>query len=316
MSETPADGGADVAATAAFAVALHDYERHLRSVRDLSPNSVRAYVGDVSSLLQHAQRMRCTDVSEIDLRVLRSWLARLTSTGSARSTVARRAAAARGFMAWAARHGLIDIDPAVQLATPKVGRSLPGVLRRDEANALLEHAALEADDASPVGLRDLALLEILYASAIRVSELCGLDLADVDATRHALRVRGKGGKERVVPVGIPALRAVEAWLQGGRPALASSASGNSLFVGLRGRRLDPRTVRRVVHRVVRRVPGAPDLGPHGLRHSAATHLLEGGADLRSVQELLGHATLATTQIYTHVSIDRLRATYDQAHPRA
>jgi len=300
----------------AFEAALTDYERHIRSVRALSEHSVRAYVADATSLLDHASRMGRDQVGAVDLAALRSWLARLAATGQARSSVARRAAAARSFTAWAHRNGLADIDAGALLATPKAARTLPGVLRQDEAGALLDVAALAADDGDPCGLRDLALLEVLYASGIRVGELCGLDLGDLDRGRALLRVLGKGAKERAVPLGTPAVRALDAWLQRGRPALAGAGSGAALFVGARGARIDPRTVRRVVHELLRHVPGAPDLGPHGLRHSAATHLLEGGADLRSVQELLGHATLATTQIYTHVSVDRLKATYDQAHPRA
>ena len=314
-------GAADVRADraplpTAFAAALTDYERHIRSVRALSEHSVRAYVADAASLLDHASRMGRDQVGAVDLAALRSWLARLAATGQARSSVARRAAAARSFTAWAHRNGLANIDAGALLATPKAARTLPGVLRQDEAGALLDVAALAADDGDPCGLRDLALLEVLYASGVRVGELCGLDLGDVDRGRQLLRVLGKGAKERSVPLGTPALRALEAWLERGRPALAGASSGAALFVGARGARIDPRTVRRVVHELLRHVPGAPDLGPHGLRHSAATHLLEGGADLRSVQELLGHATLATTQIYTHVSVDRLKATYDQAHPRA
>jgi integrase/recombinase XerC len=278
---------------------LRDYERHLRGERGLSTHSVRAYLGDVSSLLDHAERMSRTEIDRLDLAVLRSWLARQASSGVARTTLARRAAAARTFTAW-----------------PRSGRTLPAVLRQDEARALLDVAAVAADDASPARVRDVAVLEVLYASGIRVSELCGLDVDDVDWARRVLRVLGKGAKERVVPVGAPALQAVQSWLESARPALLTPASGPALFLGARGRRIDPRTVRRVVHELLAEVPGAPDLGPHGLRHSAATHLLEGGADLRSVQELLGHATLATTQIYTHVSVDRLKATYDQAHPRA
>ncbi len=296
--------------------ALVEYERYLRSVRNLSVHSVRAYVADVSGLLEHARRMGRLEVREIDLAVLRSWLARLTSLGRARATVARRAAAARGFMAWAARQGLAEADAGALLATPKVGRTLPAVLRPNEAADLLDRAAVAARDGPPSALRDHAVLEVLYASGIRVSELCGLDLGDIDPVRRTLRVRGKGDKERTVPLGTPALHALEAWLLRGRPRLAAAGSGAAVFLGQRGRRLDTRSVRRVVHRVTGGVDGAAGLAPHGLRHSAATHLLEGGADLRSVQELLGHATLATTQIYTHVSIDRLRATYDQAHPRA
>ncbi len=299
-----------------FAAALVDYERHLRSVRGLSPHSVRAYLADAASLLDHAARMGRDQVAVLDLPVLRSWLARLASSGQARSSVARRAAAARSFTGWARRDGLADADAGALLASPKATRPLPGVLRQEEAVALLDVAALAADDGSPSRLRDVAVLEVLYASGIRVGELCGLDLGDLDRTRLLLRVVGKGDKERVVPLGLPALRAVDAWVERGRPALVTARSGAALFLGARGGRVDPRTVRRTVHDLLGHVPGAPDLGPHGLRHSAATHLLEGGADLRSVQELLGHATLATTQIYTHVSVDRLKATYDQAHPRA
>jgi integrase/recombinase XerC len=301
--------------TDALLVLLRDYEVHLRAERALSPHSVRAYLGDVSSLLDHAVRMHRPGIDQLDLLVLRSWLARQASSGVARSTLARRAAAARTFTAWLARTGRAPTDCGALLATPRSGRTLPAVLRQDEASALLDVAAVAADDASPTGVRDVAVLEVLYASGIRVSELCGLDVEDVDWARRLLRVLGKGAKERVVPIGIPAVSALERWL-GARAALVSPASGRALFLGARGRRIDPRTVRRVVHELLSHVPGAPDLGPHGLRHSAATHLLEGGADLRSVQELLGHATLTSTQIYTHVSVDRLKATYDQAHPRA
>jgi integrase/recombinase XerC len=173
-----------------------------------------------------------------------------------------------------------------------------------------------AKDATPIGLRDAAIVELLYATGARVSELCGLDVDDLDRERRTVRLFGKGAKERVVPLGAPAARATTAWLARGRPALASADSPPALLLGARGGRLDPRAARRVVHQRLNAVPGVGDFGPHGLRHTAATHLLEGGADLRSVQELLGHATLATTQIYTHVSIERLRATYESAHPRA
>jgi integrase/recombinase XerC len=306
----------DAALPAALADALEGFTRHLRSERGLSEHSVRAYRGDVTTLLEHARRMGRDEPAALDLLVLRSWLAGQASRGMARTTLARRAAAARGFTAWAARERLVATDPGALLATPRTGRTLPGVLRQDEADALLHVAGLAADDDSPTGIRDLAVLELLYASGIRVGELCGLDLDDVDPARRVVRVLGKGAKERTVPIGLPALRAVERWQGEGRPRLVGPGSGAALFLGSRGGRIDPRTVRRIVHTLLGHVPGAPDLGPHGLRHSAATHLLEGGADLRSVQELLGHATLATTQIYTHVSVDRLKATYDQAHPRA
>ena len=167
-----------------------------------------------------------------------------------------------------------------------------------------------------LALRDTAIVELLYATGIRVSELCGLDLGDLDEERRTVRVLGKGNRERTVPAGIPAVKAVAAWTRSGRPALVTPGSGHALFLGARGRRLDPRTARRVVHACLAAVPGTPDSGPHGLRHAAATHLLEGGADLRSVQEILGHASLTSTQIYTHVSIERLQSAYRQAHPRA
>jgi integrase/recombinase XerC len=171
-------------------------------------------------------------------------------------------------------------------------------------------------DADPIELRDRLIVELLYATGVRVGELCAVDLDDLDRERRLVRVLGKGGKERVVPYGVPAERALDRYLTAGRPAVWGSGSGPALLLGARGRRIDPRAVRRIVHERVQRVEGAPDIGPHGLRHSAATHLLEGGADLRSVQELLGHATLSTTQIYTHVSVERLRSAYGRAHPRA
>jgi len=247
-----------------------------------------------------------------------SWLARLHTQGASRATIARRASSARTFTAWAVRRGLADTDPGVRLASPKPQRTLPAVLRSGEAAAALDAPdAADAEDVDPVqALRDQAVLELLYATGIRVSELCGLDRDDIDLERRTIRVLGKGRKERTVPLGEPAIAALDRWLEHGRAAWATAESGAALLLGARGRRLDPRTARRAVHERLQAVPGLPDLGPHGLRHSAATHLLEGGADLRTVQELLGHATLATTQIYTHVSIERLRATYDRAHPRA
>lgn len=292
--------------------ALTAFEQHLRYERGLSPHTVRAYLADVVSLLDHAARSGVDDPADLDIRVLRSWLARLRSQGAARSSLARRAAAARAFTAFAARRGLAARDAGALLASPKAQRHLPQVLRPDEAATAL--GAIEGE--SPEGLRDRAVVELLYAAAVRVSELCGLDIDDVDFSRRVVRVLGKGAKERTVPVGVPAARAVTRWLSEGRPAWLTAESGAALFLGPRGRRLDPRSARRIVHNRLAALPEGPDLGPHGLRHSAATHLLEGGADLRTVQELLGHATLGTTQIYTHVSVDRLRAAYEQAHPRA
>lgn len=290
---------------------LDDFECHLRSERNMSAHTVRAYVTDVRDLLA-----RSGALGDVTLATLRSWLADLQAQGRSRSTMARKAAAARTFTAWAARRGLLDGDPGALLGSPRPSRPLPGVLRPEHVRRLLDLAALAADDGSPTGLRDLAILELLYATGIRVGELTGLDVDDLDEERRVVRVLGKGGKERAVPYGVPAAKALEAWLTRGRPDMVRERSGPALFLGVRGGRIDPRTVRRLVHARLAEVPDAPDLGPHGLRHSAATHLLDGGADLRSVQELLGHASLGTTQIYTHVSAERLARAYRQAHPRA
>jgi integrase/recombinase XerC len=299
-----------------MAGALAAYERHLVSERDLTPHTVRAYLGDVTSMLDQAARLGHTDLSTLDVRTLRSWLATQQSLGKARTTMARRATAVRVFTAWAHHTGRMPSDPGALLGSPKAHRTLPAALRVDEARALLEAATERADDGSPVGVRDVAVLELLYATGIRVGELCGLDVDDVDFERRVVRVLGKGRKERTVPFGVPAERALTRWSADSRRLLMAPGAGAALFLGARGHRIDQRAVRTLVHARLADVPGAPDLGPHGLRHSAATHLLEGGADLRTVQELLGHASLATTQIYTHVSTDRLRQAYRQAHPRA
>ena len=296
----------------ALATALADFERHLALELSRSVHTVRAYTGDVASLLEHAARLGVTAPAGLDLAVLRSWLARSRSSGAARTTLARRGSSARVFTAWACRRGLAPTDAGALLASPKGHRPLPDVLRPDEAARLVE----QVDGDRVEDLRDRVVLELLYATGIRVGELCGLDVDDVDTERRVVRVLGKGARERSVPYGAPAAHAVDRWVTTGRPRWATASSGAALLLGRRGGRLDPRAARSLVHRRLAAVPGAPDLGPHGLRHSAATHLLEGGADLRSVQELLGHATLATTQIYTHVSVERLRTSYAQAHPRA
>lgn len=289
---------------------------HLTRERDRSEHTVRAYAGDVRSCLRWCTADGATDLDDVDLARLRAWLGTLAAGGAARSTLSRRSASVRTFFAWARRAGLVDVDPALRLASPKRQRTLPDVLTKDGASAMLDVAAVAADDADPIHVRDRAVLELLYATGIRVGELTGLDIDDVDRERRVVRVLGKGRKERMVPFGQPADQALEEWLQHGRPAVVRPDSGPALFLGRRGRRIDPRQVRTAVHTLLAHVPDAPDLGPHGLRHSAATHLLEGGADLRLVQELLGHSSLATTQIYTHVSLDRLRDSYRQAHPRA
>jgi integrase/recombinase XerC len=402
---------------------------YLSDERNRSPHTVRAYLGDVASLLEHARRMGLTDLARLDLAVLRSWLARLRSSGDAPSSMARRAAAARTFTSWAYRSGLMPADAGAGLSSPKVRRELPQVLRPEQARDLVtapaqstrrtgaptaeapparvpwgtgpgaaraaspqdsgaaappaytrqgigagnprpasprepasaarlatsgrdpgtigptadpprstpnadrtnsDRYATEDDearldqpeantggyDADPVILlRDGLVLELLYATGVRVSELCGLDVDDVDRGRRVVRVLGKGSRERSVPFGLPADRALGAWLSHGRPALATPASGGALLLGARGGRLNPTTARQIVAAWAA-AAGLPRMSPHGLRHGTATHLLEGGADLRAVQELLGHASLASTQIYTHVSAQRLRRAYDQAHPRA
>jgi integrase/recombinase XerC len=326
----------------ALAGALAAFERHLRSERSLSPHTVRAYAGDIASLLAYASLQGIDTPNRLGVTELRGWLAIQHESGAARATLARRGAAARVFTAFAHRRGWLATDPGPQLGTPKTRRTLPHVLPRDEMASVLaglDQAARRtqvtrteaAERAGPihptdatgpagaeaaVALRDSAVLELLYATGIRVSELCGLDSGHLDQGRRTVRVRGKGDKERTVPVGVPALRAVIRWLDAGRPALATAASGTALFVGVRGGRLDPRTARRIVHERLREAGTTRDAGPHGIRHSTATHLLEGGADLRSVQEILGHSSPATTQIYTHVSIERLKSSYRQAHPRA
>jgi integrase/recombinase XerC len=303
--------------------ALEGFERHLAAERGLSPHTVRAYTGDVRSLLEHAAQGGTTAPDGLDIAVLRRWLAGQYGTGHARATLARRAAAARAFTAWACAGGWLGRDPGPLLGTARIRRRLPQVPRQDQMAAVLSplrsggggrHGGRGPE--AELDLRDAAIMELLYATGIRVSELCGLDVDDLDEGRNTVRVLGKGGRERTVPVGLPAVRAVAAWKRAGRPALARPGSGPALFLGARGGRLDPRTARRVVHARLAAVDGVPDSGPHGLRHAAATHLLEGGADLRSVQEILGHASLASTQIYTHVSVERLTAAYRQAHPRA
>lgn len=290
------------------------FRDHLALERGRSEHTVRAYIGDVESLADFAQERDVHHVGGLTLLTLRAWLAEQERRGLSRSTLARRSASARVFTEWAVDRGVLDVDVAARLASPKREHRLPSVLTADQAVDVLDAAAAAAD--TPMGLRDVAVLETLYATGIRVGELVGLDVDDIDRTRRTLRVLGKGGRERMVPFGIPAEAALSAWLDEGRPVLAQPSSGPAAFLGARGGRIDPRTVRAVVHRTVSVVEGAADIGPHGWRHTSATHVLEGGADLRAVQEILGHASLATTQIYTHVSVERLRKSYEQAHPRA
>ncbi len=294
---------------------LEEFDEYLALQCDRSAHTRRAYLGDLRSLLTFLGE-RGAALDGLSLPLLRSWLSASATAGAARTTLARRTSAVKAFTAWAARRGLLAGDPGARLQVPKAHRTLPAVLRQDQALDAMAAAKSGAQQGDPMALRDRLIVEMLYATGIRVSELCGLDIDDVDTHHRVVRVLGKGNKQRTVPFGIPAADALRAWLDRGRPALLTAESGPALLLGSRGRRLDVRQARTVVHQTVAAVDGAPDMGPHGLRHSAATHLLEGGADLRVVQELLGHSSLATTQLYTHVAVSRLRAVHDQAHPRA
>ena len=294
---------------------ITQYEEHLALVRNLSDNSIRGYVTDLESFLKHMSKLGIVEFNQLEIEHIRSWLANLQSTGVARSTLTRRIVSIRAFTNWAAANGWLTSDLGINLAVPKPHKVLPEVLNLEEAATVLKALEVKAaEEPSALTIRDLALVEILYGSGIRVSELCGLNLGDIDRTRNTLNVIGKGDKQRVVPIGLPALAAIENYLSKARDEFANQSSQDALFLGSRGKRIDQRTVREVVYEAMKAVGAS--MGPHGLRHSAATHLLEGGADLRTVQEILGHASLATTQIYTHVSPERLQSAYKQAHPRA
>lgn len=303
--------------------AVERYATQLRDVRRLSPATVRAYRSDLADLAASvgATSDAEIDLESIDLERLREWIWSATQRGDARSTLARRTAAVRGFFSWAVDEELIDTDPSARLVAPKRGRTLPKIATADALAGALDVMASAAEEGDPVVLRDHAILELLYGSGMRVSELCGLDIDDLDRDRRTARVMGKGSKERVVPYGAPAGRAVDAYLVRGRAALRARVETpprgdeRAVFLGARGRRIGARTVYDLVAHALAPIVGSA-AGPHALRHSAATHLLDGGADLRTVQEILGHASLGTTQIYTHVSSERLRAAYRLAHPRA
>ncbi|HIT75432.1 MAG TPA: tyrosine recombinase XerC [Candidatus Avipropionibacterium avicola] len=311
MTDDPAPETGEPELGEQMVAVLGRYEDHLVHERNLSAHTVRAYLGDLRQLAAHLQRLGEQDFTGTQLRDLRSWLANQTTRGQERTTVQRRVSAARVFFAWLQRTGRIERDPAATLKAPRTGRRLP---HAPTAPAVAQMLDEPVDPQDPVAVRDWAMLELLYATGIRVSELCGLDLGDVDEGHATIRVLGKGNKERTVPMGGPARSALAAWIAM-RPELVAEQAGPAVFVGERGGRIDPRVVRRIVHRRAA-ATGTGDVAPHGLRHAMATHLLEGGADLRAVQEVLGHASLATTQLYTHVTSERLRAAFRQAHPRA
>jgi len=293
------------------------FTRHLEVERSLSAHTIRAYLGDLESLIAHLEQIGVTNISQLELIHLRSWLANQQVKGGARTTLSRRAVSVRLFTKWALKNKYLEKDVAATLATPKGHRTLPEVLEIADAKIAMDSLATRAaEEETPISLRDVAMVEMLYASGARVAELCGLDLPDIDYDRQTIRVLGKGNKERTIPLGNPAMKALNVWLKDGRESLANSQSADAVFLGARGKRIDQRTVRTVVYNALQAIEGIERMGPHALRHSAATHLLEGGADLRTVQEILGHASLATTQIYTHVSTERLQKVFKQAHPRA
>ena len=293
------------------------FTRHLEVERSLSVHTIRAYIGDLESLVTHLENIGVADISQLELIHLRSWLANQQVKGGARTTLSRRAVSVRLFTKWAVKNKYLAKDVAATLATPKGHRTLPEVLEIADAKVAMDSLATRAaEEETPISLRDVAMVEMLYASGARVAELCGLDLGDIDYDRQTIRVLGKGNKERTIPLGNPAMRALNAYLKDARDSLKNALSANAVFLGARGKRIDQRTVRTVVYNALQAIEGIERMGPHALRHSAATHLLEGGADLRTVQEILGHASLATTQIYTHVSTERLQKAFKQAHPRA
>ena len=289
--------------------AIEAFTSYLNRERSLSDNTIRAYIGDLDSLSSHLKAMGVKDIYTLNISHLRSWLANQQSKGASRTTLSRRATSIKLFTKWAFKEGLLPSDIGFNLATPKAHRILPEIVDAKTADLAMQSLETFAEESGELtAIRNLAMVEMLYASGARVSELCGLNLKDIDYDRSTIRVIGKGSKERVIPIGRPAVAALEKWLKV-RPQLANEKSGDAVFLGARGKRIDQRQVREVVYKTI-------ELGPHALRHSAATHLLEGGADLRTVQEILGHASLSTTQIYTHVSAERLHSAFKQAHPRA
>lgn len=301
---------------AEFETVINRFIQYIELELGRSLNTSKAYRKDLENLVDFAKGRGCNDFSDIGIMELRGWLADQRNSGLTAATIARRATAARTFFAWATHNGLLSDDPASSLVIPKVSKRLPHVLAQNQATEIMQRAAVRADDESPEHTRDLAILELMYATGIRVGELVGLDINDIDESRRTIKVTGKGNKQRVVPFGSIAHKALTQYLKTARNQMANEKSGAAVFLGTRGSRIDQRVVRKMVTEVLASIEGVPDLSPHGFRHSAATHLIEGGADIRAVQEMLGHASLSTTQLYTHVSMDRLRAVFEQAHPRA
>lgn len=299
---------------------IDDFRSWLVDARGLSEHSVRGYGADLADLLAFVTSRSDEDprTSVLDLETLRDWLWQSTDRGLARSTIARRSASARAFTRWLHESGRVEADPGVRLRAPKAESHLPRVLTREQMGEILTSLSVASLGGDAGALRDLAVVELLYGAGLRVGELVGCDVGDLDLERLMVRVLGKGSKQRVVPFGVPAAAALDDYLSRGRPQLSADpeADARALFLGRSGRRLGARSVYALVARILEPLPGSGPAGPHALRHTAATHLLDGGADLRAVQEQLGHASLGTTQIYTHVSTERLRESYRSAHPRA
>ena len=299
--------------------ALDEFVRHLRAERGLSPNTVTAYESDLRSLRAFLAVAEHDTVDAITLDSLRDWLWAESQAGLTNKSLARRTSSVRAFTGWLARTNASSHDAGARLKTPKPGSSLPRVLTHETMTEILDGLSVAASGDDPMAIRNLAIIELLYASGIRVSELAGLDINDLALADHTVRVTGKGSKERVVPFGVPAGSAMSNYLRTARPQLSAESSADAtpaLFIGRRGARINVRTVYQLVASLLADIPGSGPIGPHTLRHTAATHVLDGGADLRIVQELLGHSSLATTQVYTHVSKERLKESYERAHPRA
>ncbi|MEN9342622.1 MAG: hypothetical protein RIR24_209 [Actinomycetota bacterium] len=295
--------------------AANEFADYLQAARGYSANTVKAYESDVLDLSSFLAKNEIHRVDEIELDQIRDWLFAADQSGLAKSTLARKSAAIRAFSSWLKKNNYVEADFAQRLKSPKASRPLPKVVSRESLDEIFSALTVKATAENPNGIRDLAVIELLYASGCRVSELVGLNLEDVDYSRNILRVMGKGAKQRMVPFGAPARDALKSWIEVGRPQLSSEKSGQALLLNSRGQRLGVRQVFALVASLTE-ATATGATGPHALRHSAATHLLDGGADLRAVQELLGHASLGTTQIYTHVSVERLRDGYQKAHPRA
>lgn len=298
-----------------FAYLLEEFASELSVGRGFSPNTVKAYVSDVSDLRSFMESKSQNEIEDFDLELLRDWLWRLSEKGLTKTTLARKAAAARAFTAWLHKQNKIQSDPGLKLRSPKASRTLPRVVSREAMSGIFDKLEPLAVGDNPGAIQDLLMVELLYGSGIRVSELVGLNLEDIDYGRKILRVTGKGNKQRMVPYSDPASDALGSWIREGRAQFENEVSNSALLITSRGKRVGVRQVYALVAGLLGET-AVGQAGPHALRHSAATHLLDGGADLRAVQELLGHSSLATTQIYTHVSVDRLKQGYLKAHPRA